>query len=60
MPKEGVYQHRGEQHLQRYVAEFGFRHKYRVTYIRAYRTRARKALVGNVRRRLTYWGSTPR
>ncbi len=36
----GIYQHCGEQHLHRYLAEFDFRYSYRIkTRIQRYRTR---------------------
>ncbi len=50
----GVYQHCGEQHLQRYLNEFAFRYSYRVA--RGYddAERAIIALKGSSGKRLTY------
>lgn len=50
----GVYQHCGEQHLHRYLAEFDFRYTHRVATGYDDSTRAVKALEGVVGKRLTY------
>jgi transposase-like protein len=54
---KGVYQHCGEQHLHRYLAEFEFRYNNRVANGCDDRQRARNALAGIVGKRLTYGGS---
>ena len=51
---KGVYQHCGEQHLHRYLAEFEFRYNNRVANGVDDRTRADLALAGIVGKRLTY------
>lgn len=53
---KGVYQHCGEAHLHRYLAEFEFRYNYRVA--NGYQDEARsvEALKGIVGKRLTYAG----
>lgn len=50
----GVYQHCGEQHLQRYLTEFEFRYSNRVALGVDDFTRAKKALEGAAGKRLTY------
>jgi transposase-like protein len=50
----GVYQHCGEQHLHRYLAEFEFRYNHRIANGCDDRTRANRALGGIVGKRLTY------
>lgn len=50
----GVYQHCGEQHLHRYLAEFDFRYTHRAKLGVDDAARAEKALVGIAGRRLTY------
>jgi hypothetical protein len=50
----GVYQHCGEQHLHRYLAEFDFRYNNRSGLGVADADRAEKALKGIVGKRLTY------
>jgi transposase-like protein len=50
----GVYQHCGEQHLHRYLAEFDFRYNTRVKLGFDDSARAVKALEGVVGKRLTY------
>ncbi len=50
----GVYQHCGEQHLQRYLDEFGFRYSNRVRLGYSDTDRATLALQGTVGKRLTY------
>ena len=50
----GVYQHCGEQHLQRYLAEFDFRQNHRAKLGVNDEMRAEKALKGIVGKRLTY------
>ncbi|WP_448502815.1 IS1595 family transposase [Sphingomonas sp.] len=51
---KGVYQHCGEQHLHRYLAEFEFRYNNRVALGVDDRGRARAAVAGIVGKRLTY------
>ena len=51
---KGVYQHCGEQHLHRYLAEFEFRYNHRVANGVDDRARADLALTGIVGKRLTY------
>ena len=51
---KGVYQHCGEQHLHRYLAEFDFRYTNRVALGVSDDMRAETALRGVVGRRLTY------
>lgn len=50
----GVYQHCGEQHLHRYLAEFEFRYNFRQANGIDDRGRAREALRGIAGKRLTY------
>jgi hypothetical protein len=50
----GTYQHCGEQHLQRYLAEFDFRHNYRAKVGFDDTARTVKALKGITGKRLTY------
>ncbi|HTW34321.1 MAG TPA: IS1595 family transposase [Rhizomicrobium sp.] len=50
----GVYQHCGEQHLQRYLAEFDFRQNTRAKLGITDDMRAEKAINGIVGKRLTY------
>ncbi len=50
----GVYQHCGEQHLKRYLTEFGFRHNHRAKLSWTDAERAVAALKGIEGRRLTY------
>lgn len=50
----GVYQHCGEQHLHRYLAEFDFRYNNRAALGCDDRQRAREAVAGIVGKRLTY------
>ena len=50
----GVYQHCGEQHLQRYLAEFDFRYNRRAALEINDEMRAEAALKGIEGRRLTY------
>jgi transposase-like protein len=50
----GVYQHCGEQHLHRYLAEFDFRYSNRVALGVDDQERALRALAGVVGKRLTY------
>lgn len=52
----GVYQHCGEQHLHRYLAEFDFRYNNRVALGVDDRQRADSALMGIIGKRLTYQG----
>ena len=51
---KGVYQHCGEQHLHRYLAEFEFRYNYRVRNGYDDGARTNKAVKGIVGKRLTY------
>jgi hypothetical protein len=51
---KGVYQHCGEQHLHRYLAEFEFRYNNRIANGVDDRQRARNAVAGIVGKRLTY------
>jgi transposase-like protein len=53
---KGIYQHCGEQHLHRYLAEYEFRYNNRVALGCDDRQRAVKALSGIVGKRLTYGG----
>lgn len=50
----GIYQHCGQQHLHRYVAEFDFRYSNRSAHGIEDRERADIALMGTVGKRLTY------
>jgi transposase-like protein len=50
----GIYQHCGEQHLHRYLAEFDFRYTHRVALGVNDAARADRALKGIVGKRLTY------
>lgn len=54
---KGIYQHCGEQHLHRYLAEFDFRYNNREALGCNDADRARNALSGIVGKRLTYEGS---
>lgn len=51
---KGVYQHCGEQHLHRYLAEFDFRYTHRVKVGYDDTARAAEAVKGIVGKRLTY------
>jgi hypothetical protein len=51
---KGVYQHCGEKHLHRYVAEFDFRYNNRSARGVEDQARTMKALEGVVGKRLTY------
>jgi hypothetical protein len=51
---KGVYQHCGEQHLHRYLAEFDFRYSNRVKLGIDDTARAERALLGVKGKRLTY------
>lgn len=53
----GVYQHCGEQHLHRYLAEFEFRYNTREANGINDRGRSVRALEGIAGKRLTYGGS---
>jgi transposase-like protein len=53
---KGVYQHCGEQHLHRYLAEFEFRYNTRVANGFDDKARAVEAMKGIVGKRLTYEG----
>ena len=50
----GVYQHCGEQHLQRYLYEFDFRYNHRIALGVTDAERAEKVLSGVIGKRLTY------
>ncbi|NOU03305.1 MAG: IS1595 family transposase, partial [Novosphingobium sp.] len=50
----GVYQHCGEQHLHRYLAEFDFRYNNRDALEVNDKRRADRILLGAVGKRLTY------
>lgn len=51
---KGIYQHCGQQHLHRYVAEFDFRYSNRSAHGVEDRERADIALMGTMGKRLTY------
>jgi hypothetical protein len=51
---KGVYQHCGEQHLHRYLAEFEFRYNNRTANGFDDRARAVEGLKGIIGKRLTY------
>ena len=51
---KGVYQHCGEKHLHRYLAEFDFRYSNRVALGVDDSARATRALKGVAGKRLTY------
>ena len=51
---KGIYQHCGEQHLHRYLAEFEFRYNYRVRNGYDDGARTNEAIKGIVGKRLTY------
>jgi hypothetical protein len=51
---KGVYQHCGEQHLHRYLAEFDFRYNNRAALGTSDADRTAKALAGIEGKRLTY------
>jgi hypothetical protein len=51
---KGVYQHCGEKHLHRYLAEFDFRYHNRTALGVDDATRTAKALAGIEGKRLTY------
>ena len=51
---KGIYQHCGEQHLHRYLAEFDFRYNHRVALGYSDEMRAGRAVKGIVGKRLTY------
>ena len=50
----GIYQHCGEVHLHRYLAEFEFRYNYRIANGFNDNERDLEALKGTVGKRLTY------
>ena len=56
----GVYQHCGEQHLHRYLAEFDFRYSYRIKTGYDDTARTDRALQGVKGKRLTYETTTNR
>jgi transposase-like protein len=51
---KGIYQHCGEQHLHRYLAEFDFRYNNRIALGIGDEARAGRAIKGIVGKRLTY------
>jgi transposase-like protein len=51
---KGIYQHCGEKHLHRYLAEYDFRYNNRVRFGIDDQDRAARALAGVVGKRLTY------
>jgi len=51
---KGVYQHYGEQHLHRYLAEYEFRYNHRIANGFNDGDRSEQALKGIVGKRLTY------
>ena len=51
---KGVYQHCGEKHLHRYLAEFDFRYNNRSRLVIEDKARASRALNGIRDKRLTY------
>jgi transposase-like protein len=51
---KGIYQHCGEKHLHRYLAEFDFRYSNRVKIGVHDKERASRAIVGSAGKRLTY------
>jgi transposase-like protein len=57
---KGVYQHCGEQHLHRYLAEFEFRYNHRIANGVDDRGRARAALDGITGKRITYAAANER
>jgi transposase-like protein len=57
---KGIYQHCGEQHLHRYLAEFDFRYNNRIAAGVNDRGRTMNALVGARGKRLTYRDSSAR
>lgn len=57
---KGIYQHCGEQHLHRYLAEFDFRYTHRSACGFSDAERATQALIGAVGKRLTYQQSDRR
>jgi hypothetical protein len=56
----GVYQHCGERHLHRYLAEFDFRYNHRAALGIGDEGRAEAALRGIIGKRITYRGSPGR
>jgi hypothetical protein len=54
----GIYQHCGEKHLHRYLAEFDFRYSNRVKLGIDDSARADRALAGASGKRLTYRDSS--
>ncbi len=51
---KGVYQHCGEKHLHRYLAEFDFRYNNRIALGTDDQDRAENAIKGMTGKRLTY------
>jgi ISXO2-like transposase domain len=51
---KGIYQHCGERHLHRYLAEFDFRYSNRIALGINHEARATRLLKGIVGKRLTY------
>jgi hypothetical protein len=56
---KGIYQHCGEQHLHRYLAEFDFRYSNRIALGVDDNNRTVKAMAGIVGKRLKYRDSSP-
>jgi hypothetical protein len=56
----GTYQHCGEKHLHRYLAEFDFRYNNRIAVHVTDRERAEKLAEGIVGKRLTYRRPNPK
>jgi transposase-like protein len=56
----GIYQHCGEQHLHRYLAEYEFRYNHRIANGFDDRQRAQEALSGITGKRLTYRSANER
>jgi len=56
---KGIYQHCGERHLHRYLAEFDFRYNHRVALGIDDEARTTRALRGIVGKRFTYRISSP-
>ena len=50
----GIYQHCGEKHLHRYLAEYDFRYNHRARFGIGDQERAEHAILGIVGKRLTY------
>jgi hypothetical protein len=57
---KGIYQHCGEKHLHRYLAEFEFRYNHRIANGFNDGERSQEALKGIVGKRLTYVSANER